>query len=146
MSIKTKRFVLPAYVWPVLICLMLPKAFYHSRTIGKTSIYSALYINGFRFYICTFAVSVANITALLYPLPTALHPTDLMELDRILHAIFAERLLFAIRGAFDEGKQVPTTLLSLEFRSRRPHTEEEESIQDDETDSERSVFGASHLV
>jgi hypothetical protein len=47
------------------------------------------------------------------------------RLDRVLHAILAERLLFAIRGAVDTRVQVLSALPSSEFHVPRPRIEEE---------------------
>jgi len=82
----------------ILICLIVPKAI-SQRVFGRTNIYDAIYVNGVRFYLYTFVISLANIIILFYPFSTGIHPLYLMSFDRILHAILAERLILSIRGA-----------------------------------------------
>jgi len=102
----------------VLVCLILPKALLH-RDLGKTDLYDAVYVNGFRFYLYTFATSVANIVILLYPFPPGAHKVDLMPLDRVLHAILAERLILSIRGAAVTKPLPQLTVSDVEFHVSR---------------------------
>jgi len=82
----------------ILVCLMLPKAI-SQKIFGTTSIYDAVYVDGVRFYLCTSAISLINIIVLLYPFPESALQLDIMQFDRILHAILAERLILSIRSA-----------------------------------------------
>jgi len=104
-----------------LICLLLPKAI-AQRSFGRTELYDAVYINGFRFYLYAFATSIANIVTIFYPFAPGIHPQYLVPFDRIMHSVLVGRLVFSIRGAA-RGLNVPAvetaSLSRLDFNTLR---------------------------
>jgi len=116
----------------VLLCLILPKAI-SARVFGRTTLYDAVYIKGIWFYLCTFAVSVANIIALFSHVNGHnAHLHLLISFDRVMHAIITARLVLLLRSAApgQDAAQTGTPIPAMEF-----HIPESRNATEGETES-----------